>query len=42
MTPAEFYLIYEARLPPQEDESRNPNRTLSDEQYEHLNSLLDD
>ncbi len=35
MTPAEFYLIYETRLP------RDPKRTLSDETYDELNALLD-
>jgi hypothetical protein len=36
MSPAEFYLLYEARLP------RDPRRTLSDEEYDELAAMLDD
>lgn len=35
MTPAEFYLLYETRLP------RDPNRTLSDDEYDELAAMLD-
>ena len=36
MTPQEYYLLHDARLP------QDPNRTLSDETYDELNALLDD
>ncbi len=35
MTPQEFYLLYETRMP------RDPRRTLSDEVYEDLHAKLD-
>ena len=35
MTPQEFYLLYETRVP------KDPRRTLSDEEYAELEALLD-
>jgi hypothetical protein len=35
MTPGEFYLLYETKVP------RDPGRTLSDEEYDELATLLD-
>lgn len=35
MTPQEFYLLYDVRKP------RDPNRTLSDEDYDELEAMLD-